>query len=59
MCEGRCDACGTAVPAADTIITPGPGLEPPPDDASWVTTALASPHRLLEALRAVAAPKAS
>ena len=45
-----------AVPAADTIITPGPGLEPPADDDSWVTTALTRPHRLLEPLRAAGAP---
>ncbi len=48
--RGRCDACGRPVPAADTIIAPGPGLEPPDD--SWVTAALTRPHRLLEPLRA-------
>ena len=31
---GRCDACGGPVPAADTIVAPGPGLEPPTDDDS-------------------------
>jgi DNA-binding HxlR family transcriptional regulator len=54
---GRCDRCGTAVPAADTIVVPGPGLEPPDD--SRVATALTRPHRLLEPLRpagATAAP---
>jgi DNA-binding HxlR family transcriptional regulator len=51
---GRCDACDTAVPAADTIVAPGPGLERPADDDSWVTTALTTPHRLLEPLRAYA-----
>ena len=55
---GRCDACGGPVPAADTVIAPGPGLEPPADDASWVTTALTRPHRLLEPLRAATAPAA-
>jgi len=55
---GRCGTCGTTVPAADTIITPGPGLEPPADDASWVTTALTTPHQLLEPLRAATAPPA-
>ena len=52
---GRCDVCGTPVPATDTIITPGPGLEPPADDDSWVT-ALTTPHRLLKPLRAADAP---
>ncbi len=55
---GRCDACGRPVPAADTIITPGPGLEPPADDDSRVTTALTRPHRLLEPLRTAHAPTA-
>jgi DNA-binding HxlR family transcriptional regulator len=54
--SGRCEACERSVPAADTIVTPGPGLEPPADDDSWVTTALARPHRLLETLRAAEAP---
>jgi DNA-binding HxlR family transcriptional regulator len=54
---GRCDACGRMVPAADTIIAPGPGLEPAADD-SWVTSALTRPHQLLEPLRAAAAPSA-
>jgi hypothetical protein len=53
---GRCETCGTPVPAADIMITPGPGLEPPADDDSWVTTALTRPHRLLEPLRAAGAP---
>ena len=57
--SGRCDACGTPVPAAGTIITPGPGLEPPADGDSWVTTALTRPHRLLQPLRAAEAPAAS
>jgi DNA-binding HxlR family transcriptional regulator len=51
--SGRCEACGMPVPAADTIVVPGPGLEPPADD-SWVTAALTRPHRLLEPLRAAA-----
>jgi DNA-binding HxlR family transcriptional regulator len=54
---GRCDACGRPVPAADTIMAPGPGLEPPADD-SWVTAALTRPHRLLEPLRAADASAA-
>jgi hypothetical protein len=52
--SGRCDACGTPVPAADTIVAPGPGLERPADGDSRVTTALTTPHRLLEPLRAYA-----
>jgi DNA-binding HxlR family transcriptional regulator len=54
--SGRCDACGSLAPAADTIVAPGPGLEPPTDHDSWVTTALARPHRLLQPLRAADAP---
>jgi DNA-binding HxlR family transcriptional regulator len=54
--SGRCHTCGQPVPAADTIVTPGPGLEPPADDDSWVTTALTTPHQLLEPLRAADAP---
>ena len=50
----RCDACGRPVTAADTVIVPGPGLEPPAEDASWVTTALTVPHHLLQPLRAAA-----
>jgi DNA-binding HxlR family transcriptional regulator len=53
---GRCDACGRLVPAEDTIVAPGPGLEPPADDDSWVTTALTRPHRLLQPLRPADAP---
>jgi DNA-binding HxlR family transcriptional regulator len=56
---GRCDTCGRPVRAADTIVTPGPGLEPPADDDSWVTTALTRPHRLLEPLRTADAPAVS
>ena len=52
--SGRCDACGTPVPAADTIVAPGPGLERPAEDDSWVTTALTTPHRLLKPLLAYA-----
>jgi hypothetical protein len=48
--SGRCDACRKPVPAADTIVTPGPGLEPPADGDSWVTAALTRPHRLLQPL---------
>jgi DNA-binding HxlR family transcriptional regulator len=54
----RCDTCGKPVPAADTIVTHGPGLEPPADQDSWITTALTRPHRLLEPLHAADAPAA-
>ena len=54
--SGRCDACGLPVPPAGIIIEPGPGLEPTPDDDSWVTAALTRPHRLLEPLRPTDAP---
>ena len=50
--SGLCAACGRGVPAGDTIIVPGPGLEVPAGDESWVTAALTMPHRLLEPLRA-------
>jgi DNA-binding HxlR family transcriptional regulator len=53
---GRCDACGVPVLPADIIVAPGPGLEPPTDDDSWVTAALTRPHQLLEPLRPADAP---
>jgi DNA-binding HxlR family transcriptional regulator len=55
--EGRigpasvCEACGAVVPAAETVVTPGPGLEPPSDDDDPITAALREPHRLLDPLR--------
>ncbi|MEU9244051.1 helix-turn-helix domain-containing protein [Streptomyces sp. NPDC048385] len=45
---GECPACGTVVPAADVLITPGPGLDPDPADP--VSRALLKPKRLLEPL---------
>ena len=56
---GRCDACAAPVPAADTIVAPGPGLEPAADGDGWVAAALTSPHRLLEPLRAADASAVS
>ncbi|MFC9699207.1 winged helix-turn-helix transcriptional regulator [Streptomyces sp. NPDC056943] len=47
---GRCTGCGTAVPVEDVLVTPGPGLGPPTEDADPVTAALARPHRLLTPL---------
>ncbi|MGW1620921.1 winged helix-turn-helix transcriptional regulator [Streptomyces sp. NPDC002172] len=45
---GECPACGTVVPVADVVITPGPGLDPDPADP--VSRALLKPKRLLEPL---------
>ncbi|MFD8725523.1 winged helix-turn-helix transcriptional regulator [Streptomyces sp. NPDC059629] len=45
---GECPACGTVVPAADVLLTPGPGLDPDPADP--VSRALLKPKRLLEPL---------
>jgi DNA-binding HxlR family transcriptional regulator len=49
--RGQCGACGQSPAPAEIALLPGPGLEDPADDASWVTAALARPHRLLEPLR--------
>ncbi|MET9934913.1 MULTISPECIES: helix-turn-helix domain-containing protein [unclassified Streptomyces] len=48
--DGRCTGCGAAVPAADVLVAPGPGLAPPGPDDDPVTAALARPHRLLTPL---------
>ena len=48
---GLCTGCGAAVPVEDILVVPGPGLEPPSDDADPVTVALAQPHRMLLPLR--------
>ncbi|MFG3287835.1 winged helix-turn-helix transcriptional regulator [Streptomyces sp. NPDC048179] len=45
---GECPACGTVVPVADVLVTPGPGLDPDPADP--VSRALLKPKRLLEPL---------
>jgi hypothetical protein len=54
--SGRCTRCGASVPARDTVVAPGPGLDTPgleraepAQDA--VSKALTRPHRLLEPLR--------
>jgi DNA-binding HxlR family transcriptional regulator len=49
---GACGSCGLIVPAAEIVVTPGPGLELPRPDDDVVTTALREPHRLLQPLRA-------
>ncbi|MEU8761515.1 helix-turn-helix domain-containing protein [Streptomyces sp. NPDC048659] len=48
--DGRCSGCGEAVPVADLLVTPGPGLAAPGPDADPVSRALARPHRLLTPL---------
>ncbi|MFJ9346834.1 winged helix-turn-helix transcriptional regulator [Streptomyces sp. NPDC101237] len=45
---GECPACGTLVPVADVVVSPGPGLDPDPADP--VSRALLKPKRLLEPL---------
>ncbi|MCX4984919.1 helix-turn-helix domain-containing protein [Streptomyces sp. NBC_00572] len=48
--DGRCTRCGAAVPVADVLVAPGPGLAPSAPDDDPVTAALARPHRLLHPL---------
>jgi DNA-binding HxlR family transcriptional regulator len=48
---GHCAKCGVPVEVDDIVVAPGPGLEPPPADADWVTIALTRPHRLLQPLQ--------
>lgn len=50
--DGACAACGQAVPVADLLVAPGPGLPGRPGRADPVSVVLASPHRLLEPVRA-------
>jgi DNA-binding HxlR family transcriptional regulator len=49
--DGTCASCGQTVPVQNLLVTPGPGLVPRPDSPDPVSTALASPHRLLEPIR--------
>jgi DNA-binding HxlR family transcriptional regulator len=59
--SGRCTRCGASVPARDTVVAPGPGLDSPGLDTPGleraepaqdaVSKALTRPHRLLEPLR--------
>jgi DNA-binding HxlR family transcriptional regulator len=46
--SGHCTGCQAAVPAGDTVVGPGPALQPPGDDDDPITAALFQPHRLLE-----------
>ena len=48
--DGTCATCGSVVLPADLLILPGPGYDGEEDDL--VSKALASPHRLLEPIRA-------
>ena len=50
--DGHCTACGTQVPARDTIVAPGPGLDPA-SAHDPVGAALNQPHRLLHPLHTV------
>jgi DNA-binding HxlR family transcriptional regulator len=54
--SGHCTRCGASVPARDTVVAPGPGLDPPGLDSAEpaqdaVSMALTRPHRLLEPLQ--------
>lgn len=48
--DGRCTACGSEIPAKDTVVAPGPGLDST-TAADPVGLALNRPHRLLQPLR--------
>lgn len=48
--SGRCTRCGASVRPPDTVVTPGPGLDPAEPAQDAVSGALARPHRLLEPL---------
>jgi len=50
--DGTCATCGQAVPVQDLLVAPGPGLASTPASPDPVSAALASPHRLLEPVRA-------
>jgi DNA-binding HxlR family transcriptional regulator len=49
--DGTCAACGRVVPAADLVVTPGPGWVPSPAKTDPVSAALVAPHRLLTPIR--------
>jgi hypothetical protein len=49
--SGRCTRCGASVPARDTVVAPGPGLDPAKPAQDAVSMALTRPHRLLEPLQ--------
>ena len=47
--DGRCTACGAKIPVRDTVVAPGPGLDPA-SATDPVGAALNHPHRLLKPL---------
>ncbi len=49
--DGRCEACGAAVPPADTLIAPGPGFDPRNRRADPVSLAFGEERRLLQPVR--------
>jgi DNA-binding HxlR family transcriptional regulator len=49
--DGHCTRCGATVDARDTVVAPGPGLDPAEPAQDPVSMALTRPHRLLEPLR--------
>jgi len=50
--SGYCAECGAEVPAAATLMRPGPGFEPPGTDGDPVSTALSGPRLLLAPVEA-------
>jgi DNA-binding HxlR family transcriptional regulator len=44
---GMCARCAEPVPVTSIVMSPGPGFEPPEDDADAVSLALTRPRRLL------------
>jgi DNA-binding HxlR family transcriptional regulator len=49
--QGRCQACGAQVGAAETVVLPGPGYEPSVHDGGVIDAAFAAPRRLLQPIR--------
>jgi len=48
--DGHCELCGAEVAAADTVIAPGPGLDPRRRRDDKVSVAIRGERRLLEPL---------
>ncbi|MEV0478210.1 hypothetical protein [Streptomyces prunicolor] len=46
--DGRCEECGTAVPAPEIRIEPGPGFRAAGPEADPVSGAINAPRRLLD-----------
>ena len=49
--DGRCGVCGALVPAAETLITPGPGFDARQQRDDPVSVAFGGERRLLEPVR--------